>query len=288
MSLRQATLSGTMPGRSLKTLRPAWFSGGQSIIVTEYMGYTSVTTPSTANTKSSWVQAFSSTAADTGLLYLTVTGTQGYGSENSILMDIGVGAAGSETVIAQNIAVSGYLYTGSFSFPIPLFIAQGSRVAWRVQHGLASKTIAGIMNFGFAKTPDAAVTPRSVDTIGANTSTSRGTALAGASGTYTEITSATNQPYQALMVVPSNATTSGTAGAFRLTLASGASGSEVAIGTTDFQQNASGNVYPLQNQNFPMALVSRHIPAGTRLSVAHNMSSGPGNVQVVIIGVPYR
>ena len=287
MSLKQASLSGTLPGRSLKTVRLPWFANGQTITVSDVSGYTSTTTPSTANTKSGWVQIIASTSAECGLLMLCPNGTQ-FATDRSVMFDIGIGAAGSEVAIAQNIAAGGAFFSWGFASPIPVFIPQGTRISWRAQTGLASTAINGSLNIVTLRTGDNSLTPRSVDTLGAITSSSRGTAMSGAAGTYTEITPATDKPYQALLMIPSTGNTSGLPNvASNLTLGIGVAGSEVAIGGMQIQTNG-GTVGPSSSFNQPSLIIGRQIPAGTRIAVAHNLSSNPGNLQVVVIGVPYR
>lgn len=99
---------------------------------------------SSANTKSSWVELIASTAAaGTGIL-ITMDG-QNF-SSRKILLDIGLGAPASETVLIGNI----YYQTGpssadqSDAWFFPCDIPAGSRVSARVQ-GSGGTTNVGIV-----------------------------------------------------------------------------------------------------------------------------------------------
>jgi hypothetical protein len=287
MTLSRASLAGTLPGRSLKTGQMPWFANGQTLIGADTTAFTSTTTPATPNTKSGWVQIIASSSADCGLLVASFVGTQA-ATDRSIMLDIAIGAAGAETPIVQNIACGGMPFSFPITLPLPVFIPQGSRISWRAQTALASQSPSGVLQFVTYRTGDNTYTPRSLDTLGAVTATSRGTAMSGSAGTYTEITAATSQPYQALIVFPSTGNTSGlpTVNSF-LTLGIGASGSEVAIGSSQIRTQG-GAILADPNFNQPSLIIGRQIPAGTRIAVAHNLASNPGNLQVVVIGVPYR
>ena len=286
MSLTRASLAGTLPGRSLKTARMPWFANGQTLIGADTTGFTSGSTPATPNTKGGWVQIIASTSADCGLIMLAGIGTQS-ATDRSVLVDIGIGAAGAETPIVQNVPIGGADYSVPIQLPLPVFVPQGSRISWRGQAALASASFAGIVSVNTYRTGDNTFTPRSLDTLGASTSTSRGTAMSGAAGTYTQITSATPQPYQALLIVPNTGDTTGLPNAnCTLTLGVGPAGSEVPIGTVVVRTNG-GTVLPA-NYSQPFMLSGRSIPAGTRIAVAHTLSSNPQNLQVAVIGVPYR
>ena len=281
MSLKQATLSGAFIGRSAKTVRMPWFANAPLLVTNSSALNLAISAPATTHTKSAWTQVVSSTSGDIGLLLFSASGTS-FTGDNGCLIDIAVGAAGSETAIASNIPIG----EQTLATQIPVFIPSGSRIAMRGQAAVASVNF--FPNFFFFNTADGHLTPRSVDTIGAVTSTSRGTALSGASGSYTEITASTASPYQALCLVPSNAQKTGNSTICRLTLAVGAAGSEVDIGSIELFSKSNGQILANTNVNVPLMIFGRPIPAGTRLSVKHNFASNPDRMQVAIIGVPFR
>lgn len=283
MSIRLASQSATAVGRSAKTIRQPWCAyGGPIVHFTS--GFISASTTA-ANTKGSWVPCVASTSSDTGLICLHLVGFQPSGDRGN-LCDIGVGPTGQEQVLVSNIAFGNTSFSQIPMIVIPAFIPAGSRVAFRLQTAASS----GGFNPGLTlnTTPDARLLPSvstGIDTYGANTATSRGTALLTAAGQYREIAAATTRPYQALVLVPSNGnpSASGSAGVNTMTLAIGIQGLEIDVlsvyNSNGF--NSPGNPCP------PFLWVGRHVPAGTRLSVKHNAASNGNLLEAVVLGVPY-
>lgn len=286
MSLARASTAGTMPGRSLKTVRMPWFASSPTMIAHTLVGFSQPAFPATAHTKGAWTQIVSSTTSDTGLIVVNYNGTAGIATDASVLFDIGVGAAGSEVVVASDLAVGGIGFSLTPHFSLPIFIPAGSRVAARAQ--AAATTTAGAASWLLLRTADAHLTPRSVDTLGVVSSTSRGIALAGASGSYTEIVASTSQPYQAMQLISSAGGKTGINSTFRLTLAVGAAGSEVDIGSVDLSQASGGSIALVGNPSPQPAIFGRVVPAGSRLSVKHNISANPDRIQAQVIGIPFR
>ena len=283
MSIRLPGIAGSV-GRSAKTARMPWFASGATLVDIGYNGYAGVTSPATAHTKSAWVQLFASTAADAGAMWMVLPGMQATG-DNGALMDIGVGASGAESVIASNLAFGGTAYSNSMGPLIPVFIPSGSRVAYRVQCASASRVCSPSVALFAA--PDLHLTPRSVDVIGTSTATSRGTALSSTSGAWQEIVSATTQPYQAFVLLPSAGSESGINGTMRMTLGHGAAGSESDLLTVDISQDSAG-VISSPSQNVPFYWCGKGLPAGSRLAVKHNVASNGNRVECCVVGVPYR
>lgn len=290
MSLRQATLSGAFVGRSAKTVRMPWYaSGSRLLFVNDHPFPPATTTGTTLNTKTAWTQYIASTSADANLLYYTPAATQ-YATDSAAMVDIGIGAAGSETVIVPDLPIGNWGFSNVPAIPIPVFVPAGSRVAIRAQTGSASRSVVGYLALLDAES-NSHITPRAVDVIGGVPATSRGTALAGASNSYTELASSTTKPYQAFVVIPSSATVSGGInGNFRLTLARGAAGAEVDLGFVSFSQGSNGSLSNagMNNVGYGYMIIGTPLPAGVRLSIKHNIASSPERLQVAIIGVPFR
>jgi hypothetical protein len=243
----------------------------------------SVATGSTAHTKGSWVTLEDPVPIDVNIVVLSI-GT-GIGNVNtSTLIDIGVGAAGSETVIASNIAVGGKttLAVGG-SIIIPLSISAGQRIAVRSQGIIASSSSQVIMELYYVNFP----VSNHVDVYGTDTSTSTGTALSTAS--WTEITPSTTQDYQYLGLVVSISTNNiPTNLNVNLEIATGAPGSENVIKSALFfvTVNESVNKAPTANaMNWEEIFTTPTgiIPAGTRISAKINQSQ----LWLTIIGVPF-
>lgn len=286
MTLSRATLAGTLPGRSLKTTRMPWFASSPMTIAHTLVNFSQPTFSSTAHTKGGWAQIVGSTTSDTGLIIVNYSGTSGIATDASVLFDIGVGAAGSEVVVASDLAVGGIGFSQTPHFSLPIFIPSGSRIAARAQ--AAATATAGSVQWLLFRAADAHLTPRSVDTLGVVSSTSRGVALGGASGSYTEIVASTSQPYQAMQLMASSGGKTGINSNFRLTLAVGAAGSEVDIGSLDMNQGSNGAINLVGNPSPQPAIFGRVVPAGSRLSVKHNISANPERIQAQVVGIPFR
>lgn len=243
-------------------------------------GFIAVTTPGTAYATSAWVQAVGSLAGNCGLIFFNFGNFNSISVDSSLMVDIATGAAGSETVIVPTVAIGG---TGQNAAYIPVSIPSGSRVSIRVRSARTSVTYFPFM--WFIQTGDYATTPRTLDVIGVDTGTAKGTAMTGASGSYTQITASTSRDYQQVVVVASSSTASGASGNVTYTLAYGAAGSEVDQGSiwAAYSNNA---ISP--STTFPFALASgAPVPAGTRLSVKHNIASNPERYAVCLLGIPY-
>ncbi len=122
---------------------------------------TSVDPGATANTKGAWAQIAASTAADLCGLMIAVDGA-GISSATAnatveMLLDIGVGAAGSEQVIVSNLQLMQQQLSGgansawpSFSPLIPVQVPAGSRLAARCQStsNTATQRTIGVVLYG--------------------------------------------------------------------------------------------------------------------------------------------
>lgn len=243
-----------------------------------------ITTPTTANTKGAWVQVIASTSAKSSLLRLGPQNTWNGTQMNGVLMDVGVGAAGSEVVVIADLAV-GCCHT---VLNIPIAIPSGSRVAVRVQQ---SGTTAWNFypTFVFYDVGGYASTPTSVDVLGTSNATSYGTALSGASGTWTEIVTSTSKDYQTCFAIPSASgvgTFTGNYPGALFHLGVGAAGSETIL-ASGYPQLTAGYI-SFAFPNTEMHFGTGPVPAGSRLAVQPNVSStNASRMAACIVGVPY-
>lgn len=150
----------------------AFESGGLNAATTN----SSVTLNATVNhTKTGWSQLIAATAEDSHGFLLSVSCPNGFSALH--LVDIGIGGAGSEVVILGNHFFDGRRLSGSGGYEqyfIPLFIPAGSRVAARYQTNLNAEDLNVIVQLmaGDFLLPQAY---QKIETIGADTATSRGT-----------------------------------------------------------------------------------------------------------------
>ena len=100
---------------------------------------TDVTTGGSAHTKGSWAQLAAATVDDTDAVVLRLGGHTTSGVASPALLDIGVGAAGSEQVLVENLDLGNHTFRSFLHLPV--IIPAGSRVAARVQGARASTAI---------------------------------------------------------------------------------------------------------------------------------------------------
>jgi len=280
----------TLPYRGTGLANLPWYAllgGTHAISGGQTDSGTTLTASATAHTKGSWAQLIASTSAECTALGINIGNVAVSNADTAMLVDIGVGAAGSEVVRVENIAVGGATLlargSGGLFFMLPLRIAAGSRIAARCQSVRTSGT--GVIHCAPMAMGASHVVPTAVDVLGASTADSRGTAMSGASGTWVEITGSTARDYSAVLVIPSIiGTTITTARAVRYTIGIGAAGAEVAIGSTlaDYTTLERVQTYGAS----PYLPMSYRIPAGSRIAVQHDIAANPGQIAACVIGVP--
>jgi hypothetical protein len=227
-----------------------------------------------------------STGANASLIKISPRTVFTNGSDTSALLDIGVGASGSETVIVENIGIGGNHNLANsplLEYAVPIQIPSGTRISARIQSVISGGRTAGILTRVYDM-GDYATAPTTVDTIGADTSTSQGTNMSGSSGTYVQIIASTSRAYRAVIIAP-NISANGTATVLvTYTLATGGSGSEVDVAARSFNYSDAEFVY--DGGNSSSTLIAENVPAGTRLSVKHNIAANPSRYGVTLIGIP--
>ena len=282
MTVRVASRSELLLGKTPRTAAAPIFCAGMNLPFIVDSGGFNVTASATIHTKGAWTQLVASTASTSALAILTFGNVGAVATDTSTLVDIGIGGAGSETVIIPDIACGGHS-VGPCTW-VPIRIPAGSRVAARCQSLVSSKSIT-VRMYLFSHA-DSARCPTSVTAIGSSTGTSAGTAMSGASGTWTQITAATAADFQALTLVASSSSTAGNSGNWRMTLGIGAAGSEVELCTMVVNQTGNPLVQATSGDNFTSTPAGLFVPTGTRLAVKHNITSNPGRLSAMVLGVP--
>lgn len=249
-------------------------------------GAPNVTAAATAHTKGSWTQLIASTSADIGMLGVNIQGLSGNGFDYRALIDLAVGASGSEVEFVSNLAVGGASAAGSvdtgLSMLLPISISSGSRIATRIQCATASKGC--IVSIYGLNVRSRRIMPTSVTVLGTDTATSSGTVMSGSSNTWVEIAASTASRFRALMLVPSQGGTAFGNVRPEFDIGYGASGSEVSLSTVKAVfTSAEAASSPIA---CPILPVPCDLPSGTRIAVRHRIASSPGQYAVSIIGVP--
>lgn len=251
-----------------------------------------VTAAGTAHTKGSWVEIVASTSVDVVCLAMNTTASiAGNGLDSRCLIDIGIGAAGSEVVVIPDILV-GHKSSSTSGWLFPIFIPAGTRVAFRSQHAQASTTNSFRFRFGKALPQGVQPAPYCVN-MGSNTATSSGVVSTwGGSthtkGSWTEITAAVPERLSGIQVcVDYDGATTGGSGSALVDLAVGPAGSETVIASNMFYVTTTSEA--IDHFGGGLAYLPLEIAAGARLAVRHQASaSATDTIGVALIGTPYR
>lgn len=184
---------------------------------------------STIHTKGAWFELTASTAAAMDCIMLCIQSLGANGVDTATLIDIGTGAAGSETVIVANIALGSA--SDKYAIPIPVYVASGTRLAFRCQSVVASKSVTAFA-VGMAG-PNPSGTSTTATVIGSSTVDSSGTSMSASNNTYVQLTASTAAAYESLVIVPSASTSGLGAGTIRaFELGVGSSGNELVVAST--------------------------------------------------------
>lgn len=248
---------------------------------------TLVTPGGVAHTKTAWVQIVAATAAQADGFFLNIQpGDTGIAD---FLVDVGIGAAASETVIVSNLLYTsgiGDAAPGRAYFPIP--IAPGTRIAVRAQcSDTASASVRMILTLVTGGISTALVS-RQATTYGADTSDSGGTAVdAGGSthtkGAWAELTSSVTRDFhQCVICVGNRNNAANTQQNILLDLGVGGAGSEtVVVPDLYFRGRDQEEVVP------KMSWVPLTVRAGQRLAARIQSSTNDATdrvIDVVVIG----
>jgi hypothetical protein len=164
---------------------------------------TSVTAGTPAHTKGSWTQLVASCPFNANGFFLSFSG--GNTNTHDILVDVGVGASGSEQVILSNFlnSLSGFI-SAKHSIFIPLPIKEGERIAVRFQSSTASATCAIGLQLVAGDFYSQLGLGRAT-TYGANTADSGGTEIdpggaANTKGAWAQIVASTTNPIRYMVI----------------------------------------------------------------------------------------
>jgi hypothetical protein len=243
-----------------------------------------LTADTTAHTKGSWTEVIASTSADTSLLVINLTAVAIGNTNTATILEIGTGAAGSETVLIPDLAIGGAHAAGNggIAAAIPIKIPSGTRIAARIQSVVTGGKTAVISLF-LVGDADYATAPTSVDTIGIDTANSKGLSMSGSSGTWVEAIASTPQAYRAIALLPSAHATGLQNLTFQFDVGVGSAGNEIAFGSV---RTLYGAVVTVNTRSPNNSLFGRNIPASSRLAVRHDIGTNPDRYGVTLIGIP--
>jgi hypothetical protein len=223
--------------------------------------------------------SFDATWAWVKLIAASITG-----NVNNLLVDIAIGASGSEVTIATNLHYDNSgTQGGASSFLFPVCIPAGTRIAARAQSDL-STTSNGVyvdiqlFDSGFTSPIEGA----GLDDIGTNTANSQLTALTtgttGTKGSYLQLTASSARDYAGLLVVYATASSA----IISLDVAVGAGGSEQII--------IPDVLYSINNclmTGIVFTPFFTPIPSGTRIAIRGSAGGGvsPSGSSAAVYGV---
>lgn len=245
---------------------------------------------STANTKGSWVTlgtTLTSAASWINLACGPISSTTG---DRSILLDLAIGGAGSETIVLSNLVMG---FRNYHNHLIPLHLPAGATLRGRISCGLSGSNFVFTRTTAYHGEPDSGLTvPGRITTYGAVPASSSGTTVtpSGTSnvmGSWAELTSSTTAPIHALMVaVQSSSTTIPSFREYLIDIGVGPSGQETVIVPHWKVAFNSPYVFPQSPELCPLSV---SLPAGVRLS-ARCLVVGSTNttaVEAAVYGLTY-
>ncbi len=239
-----------------------------------------------SNTKGAWVQLTASTPNDATWMMVRIGSDGTVGANiNNLLLDIGIGGAGSEIVIAPNLsfnAWSGSSQGETYIFPVA--IPAGTRIAARAQSDATSSNgcYAAIMCFDSGYTTP--IGAGGLDDVGTNTGNSQLTTVAcgtsGAKGSYVQLIASTSRDYAGFLPAFSS---HGSFANILVDIAVGGAGSEQIIIPDYYLNETNASTFP-GIVSFPFFI---QIPAGTRISAraAASTGSAPSTFQAAVYGI---
>lgn len=249
----------------------------------------SPTSSATPHTLGPWTQIIAATTKAIHLLLIDFqVASSSSATNSSTLLSLSTGTAGSEPagVVIGNLGV-GY-QANRAKYLIPVSIPVGSRLSCAIQGFEASKNIT--FNVAAWTLPFGRIPPSKLITIGADTATSRGIALApdasaNVKGAWVELTASVTQPLSALVIgMQGNGDTTIGADKHFIDIGIGAAGSEVVVipdiqyvGSTaeNYAQVGHVNLFPVD------------IPLGTRIAGRFAQDNVASNgTDITLLGVP--
>lgn len=276
-------------GRDLQ-MAPTWLNDNVNL-ATSTIPVVTVTAPSTTHTMGAWVEIASALTEDVCCVTINTTAPVNVsGTNTSTMLELGVGASGSEQAIVTGILV-GNKSSSTAGWVVSVFIPKGARVAVRMQSAVPSASYTFRFRFGRLNYRAAKPAPY-VSAIGADYATSSGVFVPVGSihtkGAWTELTPATSERLAGFQVCADGASdTAIPGGSALLDIGFGPSGSEVPLLENLFYVIGASEQMDFFGGALPWCLVD--IPPGTRLAARMQASSvSMDNIGVVLLGFPQR
>lgn len=233
-----------------------------------------VTASATPHAKGAWATVVASTPAQVrGLWVWITTATFVNAADSRMAFDVGIGAAGSETMIVEGV-LCGHKDNPANSYYLPIELPAGVRVAVRAQSVTASKVVS--MRAMCVMTEPGQYSSRDhlgmATTYGFDPATTNGMlpaapASANAYGAWTQIIAATTERCNAMMVSIQGQTGSTNIGVAQgvIDIGMGAVGQEAIVAQIPFE-TLSNEVVGQLFRCHAEAMLEAEVPLGQRLS----------------------
>lgn len=245
--------------------------------------------PATPHTASGWVEVVAATTAPVTALLVSIDGNLVSGGDSSTLVDVGIGGAGSETVLVPYLA-AGYHANGFLrEFLVPVAVPVGSRLSVRCQSvRTTSSLVVSLLGMNLAGLRQPPTAYPAALALGVVTASSRGTVLTepGSTNTksaWTEITSSCPQHLAGLVVQVQGASHNAHNGSgVILDIGVGGSGSEqVVVSNVNYFGSTSETMDARQPVTFAV-----NIPAGSRIAARFQRSNANNKIDCHLLGIP--
>lgn len=237
-------------------------------VVSGSSGGTTVSS-TTAGVYGPWVELKAATGLEATNLIVNIADPNGW---NQIDVDIGIGAAGSEVVIAEGLFMrpDGYLRNNGMTYTLPLRVPAGVRVAARMRSAAASRSCQVSVRALAGDSPFGAF--QRLESIGGIYLVSTGY-TAHTKGPWGQITAATAAAYRAFHVVYGLIDfVSGQTSTALFDIGIGAASSEIVI-VPDLHATAH-DLSGASHNTYQQAVIPGAVPAGTRLANRVQVSAG--------------
>jgi hypothetical protein len=265
---------------------------------TSILSVDSCTASATPHVKGAWTQAEAAIPNGVKGIHMVVYSTAVAAANSSTLMDIGIGGAGSEVVVVENLNVGYKINPSQASWYqyIPLRLPNGVRLALRCQSATASKVPSVHLGWELGEGLLPCRSFGAVDTMGADTATSRGVTLTpnatiNTPGAWAEVIASTARAYHALGAMVGGAGETVLVGqTWMMDIGIGGSGSEVVLVPNIPLRNLSTSEEMGQYKKPGSEwMADLHIPAGSRLSARVNSGvTGAANTRSDVVLYGFR
>jgi hypothetical protein len=243
----------------------------------------SAVTSGAANAYGSFTQLIASTASDACWMNIAVVGGRN-ASSNQAVIQIAVGAAGSEKVIVHDLPVGCHVADNTVVAGFPITIPSGSRISAGAQTINISDGPFSVNAVLFDGSFTQIEGFSGVDSIGFVSASTQGTTItsgaANTKGSYSQLTASTTKDYSGLFFAADALNTSAGNAVALIDIAIGGSGSEQVIAPNMLMGRADGIWTPLFS-----SLIFVPIPSGTRVAARIQSDVASNTLGLTVFGM---